>query len=87
MIANSVEYTVACDASVVGGTYTCDKAKGKGWDFVTMTATPDDGYVLWGGEVSDANQNSVPIEESEIWYLNPPGNTKLSFVMPFADVV
>ena len=87
MIANSVEYTVACDASVVGGTYTCDKAKGKGWDFVTMTATPDDGYVLWGGEVSDANQNSVPIEESEIWYLNPPSNTKLSFVMPFADVV
>ena len=64
-------------ASVSGGSMTCDNYLAVNGETVTLTAAPDDGYVLEGVEVKDAEGNVVAVTDGK-WY----SKNKASFRMP-----
>ena len=64
-------------ASVSGGSMTCDNYLAVNGETVTLTAAPNDGYVLEGVEVKDAEGNVVAVTDGK-WF----SNNKASFTMP-----
>ena len=67
--------------SVAGGSLIADNNFAQEKDLVTLTASPNDGYVLNGISVVDADNNPVAVEGGE-WY---SGNTA-TFTMPSSRV-
>ncbi len=65
------------------GGMTSDKSIASPGAKVTLTATPDKGYLIDGVEVKDANNNVVALNNDIYWYCNT--NT-VSFKMPSASV-
>ena len=71
-----VDYSIACDATVDGGTFSCGKANGKGGDIVKLTANPADGFEFVGvAFVNSSVMDGVTID----------GNSA-SFTMPYSDI-
>ena len=77
LVPNS--YTVAIE-QMSGGTLSSDKASAIEGDVVTLTATPDDGYMLNGFVIKDASGNDVPFRGGD--FIDKQG----SFTMPAGNV-
>ncbi len=69
-------------AEVPGGVVTSDKKNAALGESVTLTITPDDGYLLMGLEVKDADNNVVAVTGGQ-WYSE--SNTA-TFTMPASNV-
>lgn len=76
----TVQHSVGV-ADVDGGSIASNKASAVLGDTVTLTATPDSGYVLWSVTASNAYGNSVKIIGGD-WI----SNNTAKFVMPFSNV-
>jgi len=79
MDKKELEYSIACDATVDGGTFSCDKVKGIGGDVVTLTAVPAAGFEFVGIEFENVDTNVVidgVVFEDNI----------ASFAMPYSNV-
>ena len=72
-------YTVAIEQTS-GGTLSSDKASAIMGEKVTLTATPDDGYMLNGFVIKDASGNDVPFRGGD--FIDKKG----SFTMPAGNV-
>ena len=77
-----VNYTVAVE-TVTGGSMTSDKESAIVDDKVTLTAIPDEGYLIDGVVVKDADNNVVTLNNDIYWYCN---TNKVSFKMPSTSV-
>ncbi len=77
----SVKHTIACVASVDGGTAACDKEIAKVGESFTLTATPAAGYILDSVVVTDADGHVL---KSMAWYQHPVNTA--SFTMQPSDV-
>ena len=75
-------YTVAVE-TVVGGSVSSDKASASKDETVTLTAIPDDGFLIDGVVVKDADNNVVALDNDIYWYCN---TNKVSFKMPSTSV-
>ena len=69
----SVKYDIVVDDAVVGGSIEADVAEAKAGATVTLTATPDDGYVFDSWDVQDESSNVVTVTSNQ-------------FTMPASDV-
>ena len=69
-------------STVTGGSITADKSKAKVGETVTLTATPDSGYLLGGISVKDADNDDVAVTDMR-WYT---GASSATFVMPGSSV-
>ena len=67
-------------ATAAGGTLSSDKDSAAVGDKVTLTATPDEGYMLNGFIIKDASGNDVPFRGGD--FIDKKG----SFTMPVGDV-
>ena len=76
----TVQHSVGV-ADVDGGSIASNKASAVLGDTVTLTATPDSGYVLWSVTASNAYGNSVKIIGGD-WI----SNNTAKLVMPFSNV-
>ena len=72
--------TTVKTVSVAGGSLNCDYSSG----VVTLTAKPNDGYLLDGITVVDGNKNAVELSADTRWY-SGAGNT-VTFTMPSGSV-
>ena len=72
-------YTVAIEP-ISGGTLSSDKESAVVGDIVTLTATPDEGYMLNGFVIKDASGNDVPFRGGD--FIDKQG----SFTMPAGNV-
>ena len=72
-------YMVAIE-QISGGTLSSDKASAIDGDVVTLTATPDEGYMLNGFVIKDASGNDVPFRGGD--FVDKQG----SFTMPASNV-
>ena len=79
-IIESVEYSVTI-TSVDGGTMTPSVTSAKPGDLVTLTASPSEGYLLFGVNVT-AGETPLGVTEGK-WY----SENVASFIMPPSDVV
>lgn len=83
-LVESSSYTVSIN-NVEGGSVTSDINNGESLvamgDVVTLTATPDAGYILNGIEVRDANDELVEVVGG-FWY----SNNTATFIMPQKNV-
>ncbi len=78
LINDSTEYDITV-LTAAGGSAVCDKATAHTGETVTLTASPDTGYILADVSVADENGNAVPID----W---KPWSNTLTFTMPFYPV-
>jgi hypothetical protein len=74
-----VDYTVTV-ATVTGGSMNSDKAFANKGDVVTLTATPDEGYLLNGFIIKDTSDKDVPFRGGD--FIDKKG----SFTMPASNV-
>ena len=79
MDKKELEYSIACDATVNGGTFSCDKTKGKGGEVVKLTANPAEGYEFVG--VSFVSPDSSIVIDGVVFEDNIA-----SFAMPYSNV-
>ena len=63
------------------GTASSNVQKAKFGDTITVTGVPDEGYVFYGIDVYDENENFLFYVEDGVWY-----NGVAKFVMPSSDV-
>lgn len=63
------------------GTASSNVLKAKFGDTITVTGVPDEGYVFYGIDVYDENENFLFYVEDGVWY-----NGVAKFVMPSSDV-
>ena len=81
---NETDYSRVTLLSTVGGLITSDSSDPKEGETVTITVTPNSGYVLEGSlSIVDAKGNSVSYTEVE---QNADGNSRYSFTMPAENV-
>lgn len=75
----TTKYTVAVDNNIKNGKVTPSATSLAAGETFTVTATPDDGYVLNAITVTDAKGNSVPAtDESTHTYTMPASNVTVS---------
>ena len=70
-------------APVDGGSVSSDKETAAEGETVTLTAIPDDGYLIDGVVVKDADNNVIALNNDIYWYCD---TTKVSFKMPSSSV-
>lgn len=81
LVSTSTEYDVTVDnSSATGGTATANTTSAKVNETVTLTATPESGYLFSGISVTDANNNAVVGAGG--WY----SNNQATFTMPGSAV-
>ena len=75
-----LDHSIACDATVNGGTFSCDKTKGKGGDVVKLTANPAEGYEFVGVSILSPD-SSIVIDDVTF------ESNSASFTMPYSNVL
>ncbi|MBO4435630.1 MAG: hypothetical protein J5791_01955 [Fibrobacter sp.] len=78
---NQPENTVSVAASAVGGSAQANKTLAAVGEKVTLTATPETGYMLSGATFDDGNGNSINVNTDVDWTSNI-----LTFSMPNSSV-
>lgn len=85
VISPDTEYDVSIADGIEHGNITFDKAKAKADETITLTATPESGYLLNGISVTDIYSNAVPVNFTP-WYKGETGATTATFTMPKSAV-
>jgi hypothetical protein len=88
VVKNDESHPVVCNNADVGGTASCDKASAKAGEMVTLTATPEQGYLYYGYQISGTNSIDAigDFERTELadgWY---PDEKSVTFGMVSSDV-
>lgn len=78
-----IEYNINLAENVTGGSVVSDVASAKQGTTVTLTATPNEGYLLDGISVVDENGAGVALNHDVAWYT---GRNTATFTMPFSAV-
>lgn len=81
LIDPNATYNVTVN-SATGGSVVSSKAEAKKSDTVTLTATPESGYMLNSLNVVDGSNNAVAVSDM-LWYT---GQTTATFTMPAGNV-
>ena len=81
VISPNTEYNVNIANGIAHGSIISDKAKAKADETITLTATPESGYLLNGISVTDGNGSAVPVNFTP-WYKGEKGVTTATFTMP-----
>ena len=79
LINPNAEYAI--DIYSYNGTASSNVQKAKAGDTITVTGVPNEGYVFYGIDVYDENENFLFYVEDGVWY-----NGVAKFVMPSSDV-
>ena len=82
IIEPAAKYDVLLADGISHGSIVADPIRAEGGTTVSLTASPDDGYLLNGISVKDVNNNAVSVSYQP-WY---KGVNTASFEMPLADV-
>ena len=81
LVDPNADFNINVDnSSATGGSVESDKAKAKVTNLITLTATPDNNYLLSGISVTDANSNPVAVT----W--DGSFSNTATFNMPISDV-
>ena len=81
VISPDTEYDVSIANGIEHGSITTDKNKAGADETITLTATPESGYLLNGISVTDRYSNTVPVSFTP-WYKGATGATTATFIMP-----
>ena len=71
-------YTVSIDEEITGGTVTADPTSAEEGAEITLTVTPDDGYILKTLTVTDASDEEVTVTDNK--FTMPASNVTVSAV-------
>ena len=85
LVSATSEFNVNIADGILNGSITADPTSAESGTTITLTATPESGYLLNGISVTDANSNAVGITCAP-WYATGDDANKATFTMPNSAV-